>query len=91
MFGAAAGGIVVGYRKVRSFVRERLRFVDGVQRRGAPVAAGAAAALAATPLLWLIPVLGGGTAIMFGVGVGLAVSHGARDIRNTDRLLADRW
>jgi hypothetical protein len=67
--------------KVRHFVRGRLRFVDGVQRRGTPYLAGALAAVAAVPLVWLLPVLGGGTALLFGAGVGLGVAHGARDVR----------
>lgn len=81
ILGAALGGIGAGYVKVRQFVRERLRFVDGVQRRRAAVVAGAGAALAATPVVWLLPVVGGGTALLFGAGVGFGVAHGARDIR----------
>ena len=87
ILGAAAGGIGAGYVKVRSFVRERLRFVDGVQRKSAPFIAGAAAALVAAPVAWLVPVIGGGTALLFGTGVGLAVSHGARDVRKNQRSL----
>jgi hypothetical protein len=84
----AAGGIGGGYVKVRQFVRNRLRYVDQVQRRRAAWLAAGAAALAAAPVVWVLPVLGGGTALLFGAGVGLAVSHGARDIRS-HRLLAD--
>lgn len=88
MLGAAAGGIGAGYLKVRQFVRHRLRFVDGVQRRGVAVLAGVGGAVAATPVVWLLPVLGGGTALLFGAGVGLAVAHGARDIRSSRTLPA---
>lgn len=77
----AAAGIGVGYVKVRRFVRERLRFVDAVQEPAAPFAVGAVAALAAAPVVWLLPVVGAGTALVFGAGMGLAVSHGARDVR----------
>lgn len=87
MLGAAVGGTGAGYVGVRRFVRERLRFVDGVQLRGVPVAVGIAATLAATPVVWLLPVVGAGTAILFGAGVGLAVSHGARDVRSRSNLL----
>lgn len=76
-----AAGIGVGYVKVRRFVRNRLRFVDAVQTPAAPFAVGAVAALAAAPLVWLLPVVGAGTALVFGAGMGLAVSHGARDVR----------
>lgn len=87
ILGAAVGGIGAGYVRVRRFVRERLRFVDAVQRPLAPLAAGAVAALAAAPVAWLLPVVGGGTAVLFGAGVGLAVSHGARDVRRKQRAL----
>jgi hypothetical protein len=83
MLGAAVGAVGAGYVNVRRFVRERLRFVDGVQRRGAPYAAGAIAALAAAPVVVLLPVVGGGTALLFGAAVGLGVARGARDIRGS--------
>lgn len=87
ILGAAAGGIGAGYVSVRRFVRERLRFVDAVQRPAAPALAGAAAAVLAVPVVWLLPVVGAGTAVLFGAGVGLAVSHGAKDIRRGQRSL----
>ena len=87
ILGAAAGGIGAGYVQVRSFVRNRLRFVDAVQRRAAPLVTGAAAALLAAPVVWVVPVIGTGTALLFGAGVGLAVSHGARDVRQAQRAL----
>jgi hypothetical protein len=87
ILGAAAGGIGAGYVKIRRFVRERLRFVDSVQARGVPVVVGVVAALAAAPVVWLLPVVGAGTAVVFGAGAGLAVAHGARDVRRGDRLL----
>lgn len=74
---ATAGGHVAS----RRFVRERLRFVDAAQKRRAPWIAGIAAGLAAAPVVWLLPVIGGGTAILFGLGVGSGVAIGARDIR----------
>jgi hypothetical protein len=79
----AAGGVVTvaGYLKTRQFVRGRLRFVDAVQKPVAPVAAGAVAAVVAAPVVWLLPVLGAGTALVFGAGVGLGVLHGARDVK----------
>ncbi|MFP4624335.1 MAG: hypothetical protein ACLFRX_09185 [Gemmatimonadota bacterium] len=89
ILGAAVGGIGAGYVRARRFVRERLRFVDAVQKPVAPVVVGAVGVLAAAPVVWLLPVVGGGTAILFGAGVGLGVRHGARDIRRNDRLLPD--
>ena len=85
-FVAMAGTAAVslwGYVKARQFVRERLRFVDAAHRPAVPVIAGAVAALAAGPVVWLLPVVGGATAILFGVGVGLGTLHGSKDVRRT--------
>lgn len=89
IFGAVAGGIGAGYAKVRRFVRERLRFVDAMQNPITAVAAGGVAALAAAPVAWLLPVVGGGSALLFGAGIGLAVRHGARDIKKGYRALPE--
>src|SRR5687768_15681972 len=48
------GATIVGHVGARRFVRERLRFVDAVQRRRAPWIAGGAALLLATPIAWVI-------------------------------------
>src|SRR5574341_1359351 len=79
----AAGGIatLIGYARTRQYVRRRLRFVDAVQKPATPVAAGVVAALVAAPVVWLLPVLGTGTAVVFGAGVGLGVFHCARDVK----------
>lgn len=76
--GAAA---LFGYLKSREFVRERLRFVDAAHKPTAPVIAGAAAALAAAPVVWILPVVGAPTALIFGFSVGWGVHHGSRDTR----------
>lgn len=86
MFMAAAGaGMAISYIKVRDFVRNRLRFVDAAQRRSTPWLAGIGATLALSPLLPFIPVLGGGTAIVFGIVVGTAVRNGQREVRLLNR------
>lgn len=72
---------IVGHVGARRFVRERLRFVDAVQRRRAPWIAGGAALLLATPIAWLMPVVGIGSALLFGAAVGTGVAYGARDVR----------
>jgi hypothetical protein len=69
-----------GYLRSRGFVRRRLTYVDAVHRGGAPWVAGAAAALAATPVVWVLPLAGMGTALLFGVAVGAGVAAGARDL-----------
>lgn len=72
---------VGGYIAVRRFVRDRLRFVDAVRRPLVPWLAGAGATLLAAPIVWLLPVIGAGTALVFGIGVGAGVASGRRDLR----------
>ncbi len=70
-----------GFYQARAFVRRKLRFVDAVQGAGVPVLAGAAAAAVAVPVVALLPLIGLGTAVLFGAGVGAGVAAGARHIR----------
>ncbi len=70
-----------GFIQSRRYVRNRLRFVDKAQRPVAPVVAGAAAALVAAPVVWVLPILGAGTAVLFGVGVGAGVRQGQKDVK----------
>lgn len=72
---------IAGHVGARRFVRERLRFVDAVQRRRAPWIAGGAALLIAAPIAWVAPVIGLGSALLFGAAVGTGVAYGARDVR----------
>lgn len=80
---ATLGASVAGHVGARRFVRQRLRFVDAVQRRRAPWIAGVVALLIAAPFTWALPVLGLGTALLFGAAVGTGVAYGARDVRRT--------
>jgi hypothetical protein len=75
---ALTGG---GYYQARQYVQRRLQYVDGVHGMRAPVIAGTAAALVAAPVVAILPVVGVGTAVLFGVGVGAGVAAGARNIR----------
>jgi hypothetical protein len=77
----AAGATAVGYLRSRSFVARRLRYVDAVQSPVAPVVAGVAAAAVAAPVVWVLPIVGAGTALLFGVGVGVGTRAGVRLIR----------
>ena len=77
----AIAAAAIGYFQAKSFVQSKLRFVDAVHHFAAPLLAGLAAILIATPAVWLLPLIGKGTAILFGLGVGAGVSSGARDIR----------
>jgi hypothetical protein len=74
-----------GYLAARNFVRRRLRFVDAVQSPWTPWVAGASAALLFAPLT-LLPLLGGATAVVFGLGIGLGTASGARAIRRGEAI-----
>jgi hypothetical protein len=78
---AAAGAAAFGYIRSRSFVTHRLRFVDAVQAPSAPLVAGAAAFALATPVVWALPIVGGGSALLFGLAVGAGTRAGARQVR----------
>ncbi len=71
-----------GYVKSRRFVRSRLRFVDAVKKPYVPVLAGGVAALAAAPVVALLPIIGAGTAIVFGASVGVGVASARKDIKS---------
>jgi len=77
----AVAASIVGYWQARQFTQNKLRFVDGVHKMGVPLLAGLGAALIATPIVWILPLVGTGTALLFGLGVALGVSAGAKEIR----------
>lgn len=83
LLGAAVttGAAGAGYVGTKRFVKQRLRFVDEVQSPRAPLMAGAAATLVAAPVVALLPLVGGVTAVLFGVAVGAGTRAGAREIR----------
>jgi hypothetical protein len=83
LIGLAATAVATagGYYQSREFVRRKLRFVEAAQRGSAPVIAGVAATALAVPAVALLPLVGAGTAVLFGVGVGAGVAAGARHIR----------
>jgi hypothetical protein len=93
MFGLLALAVTfaiswVGYGAARRFVRERLRYVEAALRPSSAIIAGFVAMLVAAPvvsLLHWLPILGwlvpGGTALVFGLSVGLGVRSGAQDVK----------
>ena len=83
LIGLAATTVVTfgGYYQARQYVQRRLQYVDAVQGVKAPLIAGVAAALVAAPVVAILPVVGAGTACLFGIGVGAGVAAGARNIR----------
>ncbi len=78
---ASVAVAMIGYTQARAFVRERLRYVDLAQSSFAPVIAGLGAAMVASPIVALLPFIGGGTALGFGISVGMGVLNGQRDVR----------
>jgi hypothetical protein len=87
-FAATIAVTAFGYITARRYVRDRLKFVDAVQTLKAPVIAGLVAWAIAAPLTWIIPLVGMGTAVLFGAGVAFGVRAGARDIRIERRITA---
>ena len=85
LFAATIAATAFGYITARKFVRERLKFVDGAQTMKAPVIAGLVAWALAMPLTWILP-FGMGTALLFGLSVGMGVRAGAKDIRIERRI-----
>jgi len=82
--GVAGAAGIYGHMKSRKFVRRRLRFTSMVQRPGLGLMAGVAAAVLAAPVVAILPLLGTGSALLFGAGVGTGVSMGAREARDGD-------
>jgi hypothetical protein len=72
-----------GYLIARSFVRNRLRFVDAIHSSWAPLVAGTLAFAFAWPLA-LLPLVSVAPAVMFGVGAGLGTASGARIVKRGD-------
>lgn len=82
LFATAAVG---SYLVSRSFVQRRLRFVDAVRSPLAPLAAGAAGFLVALPFT-LLPVVGIGTALVFGAGTAFGTASGVRALNRADNI-----
>lgn len=74
---------LTGYLIARNFVRNRLRYVDAIHTRWAPLAAGTLAFVLAWPLA-LLPLLSAAPAVVFGIGIGLGTASGARMVRRAD-------
>lgn len=71
----------LGHKYAREMVSNRLRYVPAAQSGIAPVVAGVGAALLAIPLVALLPIVGLGTALVFGLAVGMGAHAGARDVK----------
>ncbi len=81
-FAVATLVAIVLHGSTRKFVRNRLRYVDAVQKGIAPWLAGGAAFVVGSLIVPVLPLVGIGTALTAGFAVGSGVAAGARDIRN---------
>ena len=79
--GIAGAAGVLGHTRARSFVGRRLRFTSFVEKPSLGLVAGVAATVVASPVVALLPLVGAGTAIVFGAGVGTGAALGARDAK----------
>lgn len=84
LIGAGAATVATGYGYIQSrmFTRKKLRFVDAAQSGAAPVVAGVGAVVIGGVAAALLPIIGPGTAILFGIGVGAGVASGQSDIKH---------
>jgi hypothetical protein len=82
-FALAAAALMFGYTTARQFVRVRLRYVNALHSLRAPLVAGLGAGLVALLPFTLIPLpfFSAGTAILFGLSVGVGVRAGSRDVQ----------
>ena len=79
--GIAGAAGIFGHTRARSFVGRRLRFTSFVEKPSLGVVAGVAATVVAVPVVAVIPVIGVGTALVFGAGVGTGAALGAKDAK----------
>ncbi len=79
--GIAGAAGIFGHTTARSFVGRRLRFTSLVEKPYLGVMAGVTAAVVASPVAALLPLVGAGTAIVFGAGVGTGAALGAKDAK----------
>ena len=80
-FALSVAAVIIGFTQAKDFVSRRLRYVDAARSPIAPVVAGVGAAIVAAPIVWLLPFVGAGSAIAFGLSVALGVVAGNKDVR----------
>ena len=78
----ATGGAIFGYNVAKRFVRDRLRYVEGAHKASAPVIAGIGAYLIAMVAVAVLPIVGIGTAIAFGLSVAFGTAAGSRQVKS---------
>ena len=88
MFGIllTLGVVWFGYGTARRFVRERLRYVDSALTPGAAIIAAVGATVIAWPVMYILPIVTTGTALAFGLAVGVGTRAGATDVKQGYRI-----
>ena len=81
-FVIATVAALFGYSAAKKFVRDRLRFVEGAHKPTTPVIAGIGAYLLALVVVGLLPIVGWGTALAFGLSVAFGTAAGSRQVRS---------
>jgi hypothetical protein len=79
----STAAVFIGFTQAKDFVARRLRYVDAARSPLAPIVAGVGAALIAAPIVWMLPLVGVGTAVAFGLSVALGVAAGNKEIRRS--------
>ncbi len=75
---AVVVGTLMAYRKTHAFARRRLRYTRVGERAAlSGLLVGAGTTVVAAPVAGLLPLVGFGSALLLGTGVGLAVGRGA--------------
>jgi hypothetical protein len=87
--GIAGAAGIFGHIKSRHFVGRRLRYTNVVETPGLGLWAGVGAAVLAAPVVALLPIVGAGTAVVIGAGVGTGVALGVKDSKDPPKLLED--
>jgi hypothetical protein len=82
-FGLSTAAAIIGFTQAKAFVSQRLRYVDAARSPLAPLVAGVGAALVAGLVVAMLPIVGAGSAIAFGLSVGLGVAAGNNDVRRS--------
>ena len=82
-FALSSAAVIIGFTQAKAFVSQRLRYVDAARSPLAPLVAGVGAALVAAPIVWMLPIIGAGSAMAFGLSVGLGVAAGNKEIRRS--------
>ena len=74
-------GTIFAFGLAREFVRNRLRFVDGVRHPLAPWFTWIGVTVLLVPVVWILPLVGTATAVLIGAGAGLGTSSGVKALK----------